>query len=257
MFRPRVIPVLLMSNRVLIKTIKFSNPTYIGDPINAVRIFNAMESDELILLDITATKEKRIPNPEIIRGIADEANMPFAIGGGICTFEDAHKMIQGGAEKVIFNTAFFTSPNVITKTVATFGSQSVIVSLDIKKNLLGKKKVYFKNGSLSTGMTAVDAARKAQESGAGEIMIQSIEHDGAMHGYDLDLISEVSQTVSIPVIACSGAGNLRDFKKAIDNGASAAAAGSMFVYQSAGKGVLINYPEKKELQQLFLSEMPT
>lgn len=251
MFSPRIIPVLLMRERELVKTVKFSNPVYIGDPINAVRIFNDMESDELILLDITATKEKRIPDSEIIRGIADEAYMPFAIGGGIFTFEDARKMIQSGAEKVIFNTAFFTSPEVVTKTAETFGSQSVIVSLDIKKNIPGKKKVFVQNGSLSTGMNAVDAARKARESGAGEIMLQSIERDGTMLGYDLDLIREVSQAVSIPVIACSGAGHLYDLKKAIDSGASAAAAGSMFVYKNQRKGVLINYPDKKELQELF------
>lgn len=251
MFRPRIIPVLLMRNKGLVKTVRFSSPTYIGDPMNAIRIFNEMQSDELIFLDITATCEKRTPDPQLIQKISDEAFMPFAVGGGIHTFEQAKAMIQSGAEKVIFNTAFYHAPDVIKQTVETFGSQSVILSLDIKKTWLGSKRVFVKNASVNTHLTPVEAAIQGEKLGVGEIMIQTVEKDGMMNGYDLALIKEIAESVSIPVIACSGAGNLSDMKKAIEAGASAAAAGSIFVYQGPRRGILINYPSQEELNSLF------
>lgn len=251
MFRPRVIPVLLLKGKGLVKTVRFKSPTYIGDPINAVKLFNDMETDELVFLDITATTEKRTPSFEIIQQIGDEAFMPFAVGGGINNISDVKKLISAGAEKIIINTAAHTDANLVREAAGHAGSQSVIVSIDVKKNLFGKYEVCIRGGSKSTGKLPEKFAEDAALAGAGEIIINSIDRDGMMNGYDLPLINRVASAVDIPVIACGGAGVKEHFTEAVVAGASAVAAGSMFVYHGPRKGVLINYPNRKELQEIF------
>lgn len=252
MFRPRVIPCLLLKNKGLVKTLKFKNPTYIGDPINAVRIFNEKEADELIFLDITASKENRIVDIDLIKKIADEAYMPFAIGGGIRNIKQVKELINAGAEKVVINTASVTTPSIIKEASDLLGSSSVVVCIDVKKNLWGKNEVYIFGGTKGIKLDPVKHAINMEKMGAGEIMINSIDRDGMMQGYDIGLIKLIADNVSVPVIACGGAGKLGDFAEAIKSGnASAVSAGSMFVYFGPRKGVLINYPEKHELNNLF------
>ncbi len=253
MFRPRIIPVLLLKNKGLVKTVNFKSPTYIGDPMNAVKIFNDMQSDELVFLDITASIENRIPLPEVISGISDEAYMPFAVGGGIRTIEHVRAMIGAGAEKVVINSAAVTNPELITQVAEIFGRQSIIVSIDVKKNLFGKQKVYIHSGTKQTSLNPLEHAIEMEKRGAGEILINSIDKEGCMNGYDLELVKKITSAVQVPVIAVGGAGNLAHIKQVVvEGGASAAAAGSMFVYHGPLKGVLINYPEQKLLQNLFV-----
>lgn len=251
MFRPRVIPVLLLRNKGLVKTVRFKNPTYIGDPINAVRIFNEMEADELIFLDITATKENRCVNIDLVKNIGDEAYMPFAVGGGISTLEEAKKIINVGAEKIVINSIACKNPNFILELANKLGSQSIVISIDIKKSTLGKYKIWFNSGTQSSSYELKEYLKIIENAGAGEIMINSIDQDGMMKGYDLELVKMVTETVTIPVIACGGAGNLQHMKDAVIEGkASAIAAGSMFVFHGQRRAVLINYPEKKELDTI-------
>jgi cyclase len=251
MFRPRVIPVLLLRNNGLVKTVKFDKYKYIGDPINAVRIFNDLEADELIFLDILASKEKRTISLDIVRAIGDEAYMPFAIGGGIRTVEDATRIISAGAEKVVLCSAAVERPALISEIAAAAGNQSVVVSIDFKKNIFGKYHVYSLSGGAKSSYDPVDFAIKAAELGAGELMIHGIQQDGTMMGYDLEIISKISQSVSIPVVACGGAGSMKDLKNAYDVGAHALAAGSIFVYHGPRNAVLVNYPGKEELINNF------
>jgi imidazole glycerol-phosphate synthase subunit HisF len=251
MFRPRVIPVLLLKGDGLVKTVKFSTPKYLGDPINAVRIFNDLEADELIFLDILASMEKRTISVELVKQIGDEAYMPFGVGGGISTVKDAMLLINSGAEKVILNTQAFYDPRLIESIADQLGSQSVVVSIDVKKNWLGKYQVFVKSGKEKTAINPVEFARRSADSGAGEIIINSIDRDGMMEGYDLDIITEISQAVNIPVVACGGAGLLADFKNGHQAGAHAVAAGSMFVFHGPRRAVLVNYPEKQELINAF------
>lgn len=258
MYRPRVIPVLLLKNKGLVKTIKFKNPTYIGDPINAVKIFNDLESDELIFLDITATKEKRTILPELVKDIGDEAYMPFAVGGGINNIDSIIRLIQAGAEKVVINSAAITNPNLIREASETFGNQSIIVSVDVKKNIFGKFKIAINGGSTLVDKDIVAHVKEMESMGAGEIMINSVDNDGLMMGYDLSLIKSITDSVSIPVIACGGAGTINHFRDAVNlANATAVAAGSMFVFHGARRAVLINYPEKKELETIFTNRETT
>ncbi|CAG4999638.1 Imidazole glycerol phosphate synthase subunit HisF [Dyadobacter sp. CECT 9275] len=252
MFRPRVIPVLLLKDKGLVKSVKFSNYRYIGDPINAVRIFNELKADELVFLDILATKEKRSINLDFVRQVGDEANMPFAVGGGIQTIRQIKDTINAGAEKVIINSFAVRKPAFIKEASEEFGSSTIVVSIDIKKRLLGKKQVYTESGSYATGLNPVEWAQQMEANGAGEIIITSIDHDGMMQGYDLVLIQAISAAVSIPVVASGGAGELADFKAAVQLAhASAVAAGSLFVYHGPRKAVLVNYPKNEELRNLF------
>lgn len=251
MFRPRVIPLLLLKGKGLVKTIRFKDPTYIGDPMNAVKLFNDLEADELVFLDITATAEKRTPSIEVIQQIGEEAYMPFAVGGGIGSIEDVKKIINAGAEKVVINSSAFFNPGLIREAADFAGSQSVITCIDVKKNFFGKYEVYVKNGKKATGKSPEKYAEEMAGLGAGEIIISSIEKDGTMNGYDLELIKRVASAVEIPVVASGGAGKTAHFTEAVNAGACAVAAGSMFVYQGSRKGVLINYPEKNELIDLF------
>jgi len=254
MFRPRIIPVLLLMNGGLVKTIKFDKKKaiYLGDPINAVRLFNDLEADELIILDITASVEKRVFPLDLVKKFGDEAYMPFSVGGGINSIEDIRNILASGAEKVILNTAAFLKPKFVYEAASLFGNQSIIVAMDIKKNILGKHRIYISDGTRVIEGDAVDHARRIESLGAGEILVNFIDRDGTMIGYDLEFIREISDSVSIPVIACGGAGNLNHLVAgATEGGASALAAGSIFVFHGRRNAVLINYPDRKELQELF------
>ena len=250
MFRPRIIPVLTLKGKGLVKTIKFNKKgaRYIGDPINAVHLFNDFEADELIFLDITATPENRCISPELVKSIGEEAYMPFAVGGGITNIKQIHQLISGGAEKVVINTGCITCPGLIQEASHQFGNQSIIAALDVKRNLFGKYLVFISGGSEKTDINIEDHIKTLEDSGAGELFINSIDRDGTMSGYDLEFINHISELVKIPVIACGGAGQLSDLVKVTREAkASAAAAGSIFVYHGSRNAVLINYPDKKEL----------
>lgn len=253
MFRPRIIPVLLLKDQVLVKTTRFSNPKYIGDPINAVKIFNDMKADELVFLDIHASREGRCISADFVREVGEEANMPFAVGGGITTIEQIKALINTGAEKVIINTQAASNPGFIKNASDTFGASTIVVCIDVKKKFLGSEQVWISNGSKATGFNPVDYALEMQRQGAGEIIVQSIDHDGAMQGYNLNLIREISAAVTIPVVALGGAGNLQHMRDAYTQAhATALAAGSMFVFYGPNKAVLINYPEKNKIADTFL-----
>jgi imidazole glycerol-phosphate synthase subunit HisF len=250
MFRPRVIPILLLKGQGLVKSVKFKDYRYIGDPINAVRIFNDLKVDELVFLDILASKQKRCIPMDFVRKVGDEANMPFAVGGGICNIEQIKEIINGGAEKVIINKFAIDNPDFIKQASDEYGSSTIVVSIDVKKKFLGKQQVYKYGGKIPTGIDPVSFAVLMEEKGAGEIIINSIDNDGTMTGYDLELIKRISMAVNIPVVAAGGAGTIKDFKLAISSYASAVAAGSMFVYHGPRKAVLVNYPTKEELNNI-------
>ncbi len=252
MFRPRVIPILLLKNKGLEKSVQFKDFKYIGDPINAVKIFNDLKVDELIFLDILASKEKRSIDLEFVKRVGDEANMPFSVGGGIKSIAKIKEIINAGAEKVVINSHAFINPAFVKEASEEFGSSTIVISMDIKKKLFGSKQLYILGGSLATGLNPIDFAKKMEDMGAGEIIINSIERDGMMNGYDLELIKEIAQAVTIPVVAAGGAGKLADFRLAVtDAHASAVAAGSMFIYHGSRKAVLVNYPSNKELIDTF------
>ncbi len=252
MLKTRVIPALLLKNEGLVKTIKFKKINYIGDSINTVRIFNQMEVDELVFLDITATNEQKDPPYELINDIATECFMPFAYGGGICTLEQVKKIFRLGVEKVIINSYAYENPDFIREVAGIYGSQSVIVSIDVMKNFFGKYEVYIKSGRKNTHKNPEAYAQLMESSGAGEIFVNSIDKDGTWGGYDTKLIKKITSTVSIPVIACGGAGSVEDLGIAVkEGGASAVAAGSMFFFQGKDLGVLINFPAPDELQAVL------
>lgn len=242
MRRIRTIPVLLLKNGGLYKTINFKNPKYVGDPINAVKIFNEKEADELVLLDYNASADGRGVDFKRIEEISGEAFMPMAYGGGIKTLDDAKRVFDSGFEKVVLNSILFSNPALIEEIGNIYGAQSVVGSIDYKKNLFGKSKVYGMSGSKNMGHDPLSWAIKLQEYGVGEIMINSIDRDGTWTGYDVDLVKKISSEISVPLIACGGAGSVQDLKDAVVAGASAVAAGSMFVFQKKGMGVLISFP---------------
>lgn len=253
MFRPRVIPVLLLKNMGLVKSIKFKNHNYIGDPINAVKIFNDLNADELVFLDILASKENRTISIDFIKNVGDEANMPFAVGGGIRSIQKIKEIINAGAEKVILNTYAIENPRFVEEASKLFGSSTISICIDINKKKFRHRQIYSHSGTRSSGIDPVDFAKLMEEMGAGEIIVQSIEYDGTMAGYDVELIYNISKEVSIPVVALGGAGTIDELRKGVLNGrASAVAAGSMFVYHGPRKAVLINYPTQEELNQLFI-----
>ncbi len=253
MYRPRVIPVLLLKGLGLVKSIRFKDHKYIGDPINAVKLFNDLKADELVFLDILASKEKRTISLDFVKTVGDEANMPFAVGGGINSITDIKNILRAGAEKVIINTFASEKPDFIKEAANEFGSSTIVVCIDIKKKLLSKQQVYIYGGTKSINYSPVEYAKIMEEQGAGEIIINSIDRDGMMDGYDIDLIKSVSEAVTIPVIASGGAGKLDDFRNAIINGrASAVAAGSFFVFYGSRRAVLINYPRTDELIKTFI-----
>ncbi len=254
MLKIRVIPALLLQDNGLVKTVQFQNPTYVGDPINAVRIFNTKEVDELILLDIVATQAKKNFSLKLISQIAEECFMPLTFGGGVRSLDDIKQLLNTGVEKVSINSAAIHNPSFIQQAAETFGSQSIIVSIDVKRHPQGMYEIFSEGGSRPAGIDPVEFSKQMEECGAGEIFLNSIDRDGTMTGYDLELIQKVSSSVSIPVIACGGAGRLEDFAKvAKEGGAAAAAAGSFFVFHGRRRAVLISFPTKKELEELFES----
>jgi cyclase len=248
----RVIPCLLLKNRGLVKTVKFKDPIYLGDPINIVKIFNEKEVDEIVLLDITATTEQRKPNFKVLSEIASECFMPVGYGGGIRTLDDAAALFNLGFEKIVVNSCAVDDPHFVEAASARFGSQSVVVSIDVKKSLFGQYEVFTHSGWRRTRLEPADFAKKVESMGAGELILNSIDRDGTMLGYDLELINHVASCVKIPVVACGGAGKLSDFADAVSHGnASAVAAGSMFVFQGKHKAVLITYPPLEALKNLL------
>lgn len=250
MLKTRVMPCLLLDGRRLVKTVMFKDPNYVGDPVNAVMIYNEKEVDELIFLDINATKQGREPPYEVIANIATECFMPFTYGGGIKTTEQMKKVFGMGVEKVAINSQAIDTPELITKAAELFGNQSVVASIDVKKTWTGYK-VFTRGGTKSAGIDPVEWAKRMEQLGAGEILLTSIDRDGTYEGYDLDLIKQISEAVTVPVIACGGAGKVDDFGAAVKAGASAVAAGSMVVYHGAARGVLINFPSRSELERVL------
>lgn len=252
MFRPRIIPVLLLKDKGLVKSIRFKNHRYIGDPVNAVKLFNDLLADELVFLDICASDENRLISLDLIKTIGEEANMPFAVGGGIKTLEHIRSIISMGAEKVIINSEAGKNQDFIRQASETFGSSTICVCIDVKKNLFGKEKIYIKGATQQLSFSPVDFAKLMEKSGAGELILQSVDNDGLMTGYDIDLVRRISESVTIPVVALGGAGSLSDMKKCYSSGsASALAAGSMFVYHGPRRGILINYPSVLELKEFY------
>ena len=247
--RPRIIPVLLVDDRDLIKTVNFDKRTYLGDPVNAVKIFNRKGIDELSILDIGATKNKKEPDFELLKDIASEAFMPLSYGGGITNIEQIRELLAIGYEKVVINTSLIKNPNLITEAAKLFGSQSIVASIDAKKTNKGYECAVV-DGHELVNITPIELAKKAEQLGAGEIIINSIDQDGMMHGYDIELVKNVVDSVNIPVTAIGGASGIDDLKKVLYEGhAHAAAGGSMFVYYGRLKAVLITAPSEKELIQ--------
>lgn len=245
--RPRIIPVLLIDDRDLIKTINFKKPTYLGDPVNALKIFNRKGIDEMAVLDISASKRGVEPDFELLTDMASEAFMPLSYGGGIKTLDQVRKLLAIGYEKVVLNTSLVEDEQLVKDAVALAGSQSVVASIDAKL-VKGKYKCVICDGTRVIDMTPVELAKHAEELGVGEIFLNSIDRDGMMTGYDTKLINEVVEAVSIPVTACGGAGGISDLKYALENGhAHAAAGGSMFVFYGRLKAVLITAPTEQEL----------
>lgn len=243
MFRPRVIPVLLMKKGGLVKSVQFKKHRYIGDPINAVSIFNAKKADEIIILDIDASKENRLISLEFVHKVGDEASMAFGVGGGIRSLNDITQIIKHGAEKVILGTIACRNPEFVKAASKEFGSSTISVCIDVKRSIFGAYQVRYLNGSKKSIYCLEDYARVLEDLGVGELIIQSIDNEGTYCGYDITMIKAVTDHTKIPVVALGGARGCVDFRKAFTEGnASALAAGSFFVYQGQGRGVLISYP---------------
>ena len=251
MLNTRVIPCLLLSNGRLVKTIHFENSKYIGDPINAVKIFNEKEVDELIVLDIDASKRQTKPDYDLLANIASECFMPVCYGGGVTSIDEATRIVQLGIEKVAINAAAINNYDLVAEISQALGAQSVVVSVDVKNDFLGRPRVFNASTSKLTNLAPEAYVKELQIAGAGEILLNRIERDGTQEGYDLNLIKNLSQTISIPLIVCGGAGNMEHFVDAIAAGASAVAAGSMFVFQGKHRAVLISYPSYNELENLL------
>lgn len=248
MIRARIIPCLLLRGHGLVKTKKFKDSVYVGDPVNAVRIFSEKEVDELVILDIDASREGREPNYELVAEIAGECFMPVAYGGGISTLAQARKLIRCGIEKVVINSASVESTGFIREIADVFGSQAVVGAIDAKKTLLGGYRVFVKSGTIDTKLKPEDHAAALEQAGVGEIFLNSIDNDGQMQGFDLPLIQKVARRVNVPLVACGGAGTVNHLREAIiEGGASAVAAGSMFVFHGKHRAVLINYPSDTSL----------
>ncbi|HZN06322.1 MAG TPA: AglZ/HisF2 family acetamidino modification protein [Pyrinomonadaceae bacterium] len=248
MFRPRIIPVLLLKDLAIVKSVRFRNYKYIGDPINAVRIFNDLEADELVFLDIAASRRKRLIDLDFVKAVGEESQMPFCVGGGITTLGEIKAVIAAGAEKVVLNTSAGRDPDFVKTASDEFGSSTIVVCIDVKRTLFGAERAWILGGSRATRFSPLDFARLMEDKGAGELIVQSVVKDGTMEGYDIDLIRSISQAVSIPVVALGGAGGIEDLVDGYRHGfANGLAAGSLFVYQDKRRGVLINYPEKSDV----------
>ena len=252
MLRPRIIPSLLIQDNGLVKTVNFKNPKYVGDPINAVKIFNEKEVDELAIFDIDATVLGKQPNYSLIERLASQSMMPLCYGGGVKTIQQAQQIFSLGIEKIALSSAVLQNPKLITEIAERVGAQSVVVVLDVRKKILGGYEVYTHNGKKATGINPFKFVEEAQKLGAGEIVINSIDRDGVMKGYDLDLIAKVREKISLPMTVLGGAGSLDDIEKLIDiHGVIGVAAGSLFVFKGPYKAVLINYPTQIEKNKIF------
>ncbi len=252
MNKTRVIPVLLLRGHGLVKTIKFKNPTYIGDPINSVRIFNEKEVDELVFLDIYATKEGRGPDFDLLSDIAGEAFMPMAYGGGISDLTQIKKIFSLGFEKVVINSASYANQGLIREASEIFGAQSIVGCIDVHRTLLGRYELYSNAGKTKQSVSLIDHVKFLENQGAGEIIINAIDRDGTQSGYDLKMVGEVARAVQIPVVACGGAGSLDHMSAVVkEAGASAVAAGSFFVFVGPHRAVLINYPPRDQLSKFL------
>ena len=252
MLKTRVIPCLQLIGDSLVKTIRFKNPAYIGDPVNTVRIFNELQVDELCFLDIRATAENRKPNMEVLKQIADECFMPLSYGGGIADFDTARAIMSVGFEKLVINTQAFHNRSLITQLSRHFGNQAIIASIDVKKNIWNKYVVYVRDGSEKIDADVVAYAKEMERAGAGEILLTSMDRDGTWAGFDVEITKRISEAVSVPVIANGGAGNTAHIEEVVKKGgASAVSLGSMVVYQQKGMGVLVNFPDKKQLEKIL------
>ncbi len=252
MLQVRVMPCLLLQERRLVKTVKFKNPVYVGDPVNAVKIYNEKEVDELIVLDISATVENREPPFEVLRELTNECFMPLCYGGGVRTLEHLKKIFGMGVEKVALNSIAAEDPSFVTRAAEIYGSQSIVASIDVRKNIWGKQQVRSRSGSKSVSSDPVAYARALEKAGAGEILLYSIDREGTWGGLDIAMIKAVAGAVSIPVVASGGAGSLDDIQKVVhEAGASAVAIGSMAVFQGKGLGVLINFPKRQDLDRIL------
>lgn len=254
MLRPRIIPCLLIRDKGLVKTVGFSEPKYVGDPINAVRIFNEKRADELIVLDIDATVRGQEPDYQMIEKLAAESCMPLCYGGGIKTAEQAKKIVGLGVEKIAISSAAINNPRLITQIADAVGSQSIVAVLDIKKHGDGQHEVWTHNGLINVGRSPVEVAIELESFGVGEIVLNSIDNDGRMKGYDITIIGQVRDSVNVPLTVLGGAGSLEDIHELIKHfGVMGASAGSMFVFKGIYRAVLINYPSEDERNQLFLN----
>ncbi|MBM9577293.1 imidazole glycerol phosphate synthase subunit HisF [Leptospira sp. 201903070] len=253
MLKPRIIPALLVKDGGLVKTVKFDNERYIGDPINAVKIFNEKEADELTVLDISASKERTDPDFRLIERLANECRMPLCYGGGIKNLEQANRILSFGVEKIVISSLAIENPKMIRAMADYLGSQSVVVAIDYKKTGFSKKEeVVIYNGTKKTGISPEELLRSAIDLGAGEILLNSIDKDGTMEGYDVETIKKIRKECGVPLTVLGGAGSLRNVKDLISEvGIIGVAAGSLFIYKGVHKAVLINYPNREEKEQLF------
>lgn len=251
MLKHRVIPALLLCNGGLVKTLKFKAPKYVGDPINAIRIFNDKEVDELMVLDITASKERREPNYALIEEFAGECFMPLAYGGGVTNVEQAARLFGLGVEKICLQTSALKDLTLVNLLAERFGSQSVMASVDVKRNWLGRAQLYGATDGKARSEPWLDMTRKLVNAGAGEVLLNSVDRDGTLAGPDLELIREAAKSLSVPLIAVGGVSSLADIKAAVDAGASAVAAGAFFVFHGPHRAVLITYPKYQELENLL------
>lgn len=253
MLRPRIIPCLLVKNKGLVKTVGFAQPKYVGDPINAVRIFNEKEVDELMVVDIDTTLQGREPDYAMIENLAAECRMPLCYGGGVNNSQQVERIVGLGVEKVAMSSGAIARPEVVTEAGHSVGNQSVVVVLDVKKHPASNEyRVYTHNGQRDTGKTVEALAKQMERAGAGEIVINCIERDGQMKGYDLELVRRVRDSVGLPVTTLGGAGSLQDIEKLIaEFGAIGAAAGSLFVFKGVYRAVLINYPNRAAKESIL------
>lgn len=252
MLYPRIMPCLLVHNKGLVKTVNFKEGKYVGDPINAVKIFNEKEVDELMVLDIDATKENREPDYKMIEDLAVECRMPLCYGGGIKTVEQAEKIFSLGVEKIAISSAAIDNPLIVKELAQKVGTQSVVVVLDVKKKIFGGYEVVTHNATIKTGINPVKLVQELEELGIGEIVINSVDNDGIMKGYDFNIIDKIKEVATVPMTVLGGAGSILDIGKVIKkHGIIGVAAGSLFVFKGKYKAVLINYPKHSEKKQLI------
>lgn len=252
---PRVIPVLLLQNGGLVKTTKFKEAVYVGDPINAVKIFNEKNVDELCFLDIDASKKNTEPNYTLIKEIASECFMPLSYAGAVKNVDQIKKLIQSGVEKIIINTQLRKNPDFVKEACNQFGSSTIVGAIDVKKNFWGKHFIYDHASEKLTNLEVLEFVKKAEELGIGELLVNNVDLDGTMQGYDFELIKKITTSVNIPVVACGGCGSIQDIDKVVNDAkAQAAAAGSFFVFHGKHNAVLITYPDYSSLEKIFDSK---